>query len=144
MFRYRGGFLVNEHGKVMDIDKNRDFENQNIQVWNKHGRLNQQWDVTYVDQWEKEPTKGQLNKDFGIVVERNFYVVSRMRSGRYLDVVDGRNIVIKTRNGRNTQEWYFDQKSKTIKNRSNNQSWDISKSGKSTNLQVWKTNSGWW
>ena len=52
-------------------------------------------------------------------------------------------MVIKTRNGRKTQTWYFDQKSLTIKTRNNNQSWDIKNAGKTNNMQVWSTNSGW-
>jgi hypothetical protein len=68
MFRYRSGFLVNERGKVMDVHGNRDAENRDIIVWNKHGGLNQQWDLIYANQYPKEPKKGQLNKDFGLVV----------------------------------------------------------------------------
>jgi len=42
----------------------------------KNGKVHQRWRVVYVDQYEKEPTKGQLNKKFGLYVERDFYVVS--------------------------------------------------------------------
>jgi hypothetical protein len=70
--------------------------------------------------------------------------VNQMSSNRYLELIDGRNLVIKTYNGRTTQQFYFDQASKTVKNKSNNQSFDIQNSGKSRNLQVWSTNSGWW
>jgi len=66
-----------------------------------------------------------------------------MPSGRYLDLV-GRDFAIKTRNGRNTQVWYFHQQSLTIKSKSNNQSWDIKSSGATKYIQVWSTNSGWW
>jgi membrane carboxypeptidase/penicillin-binding protein PbpC len=128
----------------MDVHGNRDVENRDIIVWNKHGGLNQQWDLIYSNQWPKEPKKGQLNKDFGIVVERDFYIVSNMRSRRYLDIINNRNIVIKTRNGRKTQRWYFHQQSLTIKTRYNNQSWDIKSAGKTSTLQIWSTNSGWW
>jgi hypothetical protein len=34
---------VNERGKVMDVAGGLDNENQNIQVYNKHGKINQQW-----------------------------------------------------------------------------------------------------
>jgi len=67
-----------------------------------------------------------------------------MTSHRYIELIDGRNLVIKTRNGNKSQVFYFDQTSKTVKNKSNNQSFDITKSGKSNNIQVWTTNSGWW
>jgi hypothetical protein len=92
----------------MDVSRNRDAENQNIHMWNKHGGLNQQWDIIYADQWKRDPKKGELNTRFGLYVERPFYVITKMTSGRYLDIL-GRNLVIKTSNGRNTQQWYFHQ-----------------------------------
>jgi hypothetical protein len=102
MFRFQGNFLINERGKVMDISGNKDTENRNIIMWNKHGRINQQWDLIYVDEYPDEPTKGQLNKEFGLVVERDFHIVTQMSSGRYMDIIDNRNIVIKTPNGRSS------------------------------------------
>ena len=76
MFRYQGAFVVNERGKVMDVSGGKDYENQNIQVWNKHGKINQQWDIVYVDEYPEEPKKGELNSDFGLYVDRSFYIVS--------------------------------------------------------------------
>jgi hypothetical protein len=52
-------------------------------------------------------------------------------------------MVIKTQNGRNTQLWWFDQASLTIRTKLNNQSWDIKSSGRTNNMQIWSTNSGW-
>jgi hypothetical protein len=143
MFRMRGAFLTNERGKVMDVQSNRDVENQNVIMWKRHGGRNQQWDVIYADQWKRDPRKGELNKEYGLYVERSFYIISRMGRGRYLDLI-GRDFVIKTSNGRNTQQWYFHQQSLTIRSKSNNQSWDIKNAGKTRWMQVYKTNSGWW
>jgi hypothetical protein len=144
MFRFQGSFLVNEHGKVMDISGNKDTENRNIQMYNKHGRINQQWDLVYVDEYPDEPTKGQLNKEFGFYVDRSFYIVSQLGEGRYLSMIDNRNLAIKTKNGRTDQQWYFHQYSKTVRCRANNRSFDIQNSGRSRNMQIWATNSGWW
>jgi hypothetical protein len=36
-----GQFLVNEKGKVMDVQGGKDNEQTNIIVWNKHGKTNQ-------------------------------------------------------------------------------------------------------
>jgi hypothetical protein len=140
----KGAFFTNEKGKVMDIHGNRDDENRDIIVWRKHGGMNQQWDVVYHDAMPKEPKKGQMNKDFGYYVERPFYIVSEMPKHRYLDMIN-RNLVIKTPNGFKTQQFWFDQKSKTIKS-AHNKSWsfDIQNAGRSNNLQMWNTNSGWW
>jgi hypothetical protein len=85
----------------MDVHGNRDDESRDIIVWKKHGGLNQQWDLIYANQYPKEPTTGQLNEDFGLYVNRSFYVVSALGKKRYLDLV-GRDFVIKTSNGRNT------------------------------------------
>jgi hypothetical protein len=64
-------------------------------------------------------------------------------SGRFLEVPDNRNMMIKTRNGRRQQVWYFHQQSLTIRTRVNNQSWDIKSAGKTNDMQIWSTNSGW-
>jgi hypothetical protein len=76
MWRVDGAFIVNEHGKVFDVSGGVDGEGKNIIVYNKHGKLNQQFDVVYVDEWKGEPGKGELNEDFGLYVERPFHVIS--------------------------------------------------------------------
>jgi len=134
---------VNERGKVLDVDGGLDDQNRNVIAWNKHNGLNQQWDIIYADEYPDEPTKGEFNEDFGLYVERPFYVVSQLPSHRYLDLINNRDFAIKTPNGRNTQIWYFHQQSLTIRTKLNNQSWDIKSAGKTQNMQVWSTNSGW-
>jgi len=106
-------------------------------MWNKHNGDNQQWQIIYVDEWKGYPKKGEMNHDFGMYVERPFYIVSELAKHRYLDVI-GRNMVIKTPNGYDTQKWYFDQQSRTIKNvKENKKSFDIASGGRSSNMQVW-------
>jgi hypothetical protein len=144
MFRLQGAFLTNEKGKVLDVSGGSDTDNRNLIWWAKHGGLNQQWEIVYADEWKRDPIKGELNEDFGLYVERPFYVVTQMASHRYLDLINNRNTVIKTPNGRNTQVWYFHQQSLTIRTKLNNQSWDIQNSGKTVNMQIWSTNSNWW
>ena len=61
-----------------------------------------------------QPKKGELNEDYGLYVERPFYIISALPRGRYLDLVEN-NLVIKTRNSFDSQVFWFDQKSKTIK-----------------------------
>jgi hypothetical protein len=104
MWRAEGGFIRNEKGKVLEVQNqnlNTDAENRNIMVGNAGKDLRQQWEIIYVDEYS-EPKKGQLNEQFGLFVERDFYIVSALGSGRYLDIVYNRNMVIKTQNGRNT------------------------------------------
>jgi hypothetical protein len=129
--------------KVLDVDGGVDAENRNIIVYSRTGKVNQRWKVIYADEYPDEPTKGQLNEKFGLYVERDFHVVSSLDSNRYLDLINNRNMVIKTPNGRKTQVWYFHQQSLTIRTRLNNQSWDIKSAGKTNDMQIWSTNSGW-
>jgi hypothetical protein len=104
MWRSDGRYIVNEKGKVLEVQNqnlNTDMENRNVMVNNRGNDIRQQWSVVYVDEYS-EPKKGELNEDFGLYVERDFYVVSQMGSHRYLDLINNRNFVIKTANGRKT------------------------------------------
>jgi hypothetical protein len=125
MFRYKDNYVTNEKGKVIAVSGGLDAENRNIVMEGRNNKVHQRWRVVYVDQYKGEPTKGQFNKKFGLYVERDFYVVSELKDNRYLDLINNRNMVIKTRNGRKTQVWYFHQRSMTIRTRYNNQSFDI-------------------
>jgi hypothetical protein len=70
----KGAFLtVEKENKVADIQSGLDNENRNILMYNKHGKINQQWDIVYVEDW-KEPKKGEMNEDFGLYVERDFHI----------------------------------------------------------------------
>jgi hypothetical protein len=117
MWRYEAPYLVNEKGKVLDVSGNIDAEQRNIEVQNKNGKISQQWDLVYADEWKGEPGPGEMNEDFGLLVDRTFYIVSKLSSGRYLDLIDVRNFAIKIRNGRKSQQWYFHQQSLTIRSR---------------------------
>jgi hypothetical protein len=70
--------------------------------------------LIYADEYPEEPKKGELSKEWGFYIERPFHVVSGLDTGRYLDFL-GRNLVIKRPNGRNSQLFYFDWKTRTIK-----------------------------
>jgi len=100
--------------------------------------------VLYVDQDKPDPIKGEMNEFFGLKVDYAFYIVTKMDSGRMLDLIDDGKMAIKTRNGFKTQQWYFDQTSRTIRSASNDESWDIMKQGDEPGMQVHKTNSEWW
>jgi hypothetical protein len=127
----------------MDVSGAKDNENQNVLMWNKHGKLNQQWDLVFVDEW-KTYQKGELNNEFGLYVERDFHILTELSSHRYLSIANGKDMMIKTPNGFKSQIWYFHQDSLTIRTRENNRSWDIKNSGRTNNMQVWTTNSGWY
>jgi len=133
----------NEKGTILQVAHHLDHESYPIGHNVKDG-LFSEFDVVYADEMEAEPKKGDFNDHFGMHIERPFFVVSALSSERYLDIL-GRNMVIKTPNGRTSQQWYFDQKSRTIKSMyRKNWSWDIAGSGKSNNMHAWNTNSKWW
>jgi len=116
LFRSKADAIVNERGNVLEVQGGYDGENKNIAIAKPNGEVHQQWDIVYADEYPEEPKKGELNPDFGLYVERDFYIVSQMSANRYLDLI-GNNMVIKTANSRKSQIWYFDQKSYTIKSR---------------------------
>jgi hypothetical protein len=128
----------------LEVQGNLDQENRNIGVLNKNGNINQQWDIVYADEWKGEPGKGELNEKFGFLVDTDFHIVSQLPENRYIEVYDNRNLSIKTANSRRQQIWYFHQPSLTVRTRYNNQSLDIKNSGKTKDMQIWSTNSGWW
>jgi hypothetical protein len=111
----------------------------------RNGKTHQRWRIVYVDEYEEEPTKGQMNKKFGVRVDEDFYIISALGSHRYLDAINNNpsDLVIKTRNIRRTQVWYFHQQSLTFRTKYNNQSFNIKNSGKSDDMQIYYTNSKW-
>jgi hypothetical protein len=146
MFRLEGEYIRSfNKEKYLNVQGATDTEGRHIQCNEKKtGKIHQQWDVVYVDQWKGEPTKGELNEEYGLYVERPFHIISAMETGRYLEVINNRNMVIKTRNNQKGQIWWFDQRSLTIKTKINNQSWNIVSNGGSADIQIAGTNSQWW
>jgi hypothetical protein len=101
MFRLKDkNYMTNEKGKVWTVQSGADNENGMIISEPRKDKVEQRWRVVYVEDYEEEPKKGEMNKKFGLIVEKDFYIVSQLPSGRYLEVPDNRNMMIKTRNGR--------------------------------------------
>lgn len=57
-------------------------------------------------------------------MNRPFYIIALFGENRFVDVI-GNRVAIKSRNTRDSQLWYFDGVTKTIKNKINEQSLDI-------------------
>jgi hypothetical protein len=92
---------VNEKGKVIDVLGGVDEEKAQVVIEERRtNERNQMWMILYVDSAKPEPTKG-LNSDFGLYINRPFYVVTELASHRHLDLID-KNMVIKTKNGRDS------------------------------------------
>jgi hypothetical protein len=135
----------------LDVQGGVDAENRNIIVAANNGKINQQWDIIYVDEWKGPPKKGEMNPDFGFIVGRKFVLKTALPSGRYLQLMWNTGIhtsefSIKTPNGYWHQDHMFDQKTLTIINGSSHGhgSWSIKNKGKSNRLEANYTNSKWW
>jgi hypothetical protein len=128
----------------MEIYGGVDAENRDIYMSAFNGKKHQQWDLIYAKDWKGEPTKGQWNREYGFIVDTDFYIISLLGQGKYIDYNGSRNLVIKTQNGRASQKWYFHQPSRTVRGRSVNQSIEIKSSGKSADMQYYSTSSRWW
>jgi hypothetical protein len=59
--------------------------------------------------------KGEFHPEYGMYCQRDFYIQSW--GNKYIDVLNNRNMVVKTPNGRNTQVWQFNCNYMTIENR---------------------------
>jgi hypothetical protein len=144
MWRYKDGFVVNEKGKVLDVDGKLDRENRNVGVYPKHGDTNQQWEIVYVDEMPAEPQAGELNREFGILVDKPFHVQSMLPDGRYLDSLSGQ-MVIKVPNGQGSQLWEFRNADKTIFNHQHkSQAWSVQSNGRSNRMLLQRSNRNWW
>jgi hypothetical protein len=67
-----------------------------------------------------------------------------MGRGRYVDLVSY-DVKLKVSNGRTSQKWYFDNKTKTIRSRqTTSYSLQIQSSGNSKNVVITSTSSRWW
>jgi len=117
LFRVEGAYIrtfKKTVNKYLNVQGKTDSEGRHIQAnENKNGQIHQQWDVVYVDQW-----KGELDKEFGLYVERPFHIISGLKEERYYDSIS-RSHVIKTPNGRSSQLFYFDVRTKTIRTMEN-------------------------
>jgi hypothetical protein len=146
--KYNDGQIQNiKNPFSMEVYQNQDNEGQYIYMNKRTGKLNQLWDVVYVDSFKGEPKKGELNEDFGFYVERPFHIVSMLPRRRYLQRVDptsSQEIVIKQPNSYKSQVWWFDQKTLTIKCQQSGQSLMIYNNGRSNNLITRSTVSQWW
>jgi hypothetical protein len=67
-----------------------------VVVHKRHNGLNQRWSIVYVDKKKAGPSKG-INKNFGFHINRPFYIISRLPMRRVIEVVGGRNVVLRTR-----------------------------------------------
>jgi len=84
--------FVNVRGLVLEVAKN--VEGQALTVGKKNQGDSQRWTVVYSDKAKAIETKG-VSEDFGFHIGRPFYIITKMASGRAIEVVGGRNLVLR-------------------------------------------------
>jgi hypothetical protein len=94
---------------------------------------------------KRDLRKGEFDPYFGLKVQTDFHIISHMGRGRYMDIIDSYSMVLKTANGRNSQVWFYDFNTKTIKSRkSTSYSIEMTNQGKSNLARIYTTYSRWW
>jgi hypothetical protein len=105
-------------------------------MFNRHNRVNQRWNVRYVDETPEEKI------DYGIPDGKPFYIVSRMPFKRVVDM-QGSNVIIARSRARynnknvrqNHQLWQLNHKGGEIRNmKTTNRCFVVSSSGKGKDL----------
>ena len=71
-----------------------DEEGNPVQVWGNNGSKAQKWQVLYLDEADKDRKKG-FNKEFGLHINRPFYIVSELPFNRVAEMLGGTNMVLK-------------------------------------------------
>jgi hypothetical protein len=94
-----GEFFVNPtNSKVLEIKDNKDEEGQALIVNSRNGdnkkNANQRWKVIYLDKAEAIRTKG-FNKEYGMHINRPFYLRSRMPMQRVAECHGANNVWLK-------------------------------------------------
>jgi len=146
VFKYENSQFTNwNNNKVLEVKGSKDEEMASVGVFGNNKGRNQQWQVVYVDEADKDRTKG-MNSEFGFHINRPFYMRSRLPFLRVAECHGANNVWLKRwRKNVAAQQWYFDEVSKTIKNNYwKSHSLDIQSNGGSTNIRCTTTNSRWW
>jgi len=95
VFKYENQQFINwSNSKVLDVKGAKDEEGHAVGVWTNNGGKHQKWNVLYVDQAEKDRTKG-LNKEYGLHINRPFYLRSRLPMKRIAECHGANNVWLK-------------------------------------------------
>lgn len=76
LWRFENNMLRNERGTVLQVQS--DTYNSQFYHKRKSGNMYQQFDIIYADELPPDLKKGDFNEQFGIHIERPFFVVSAL------------------------------------------------------------------
>jgi len=146
LYKYDGETFFNVYTKkVLAVEEGKDQEGQNVKIVEKSDKATgQKWKLLYVDLADPEPTKG-LNKQFNFMINKPFFLVSKLYMNRVAECVSANDIRLRTLARKNLgQQFYFDGSSKTIKSKQwTDRSITIQSEGTSTNIYMTTTNARW-
>ena len=121
-FHTDGNLLINERGLVLDVAGAKDRDGQNVIVWKKHGKLNQQWKIEYVDADTIQN---------GLIPDKPFKILSKMPGGRAITRSKNNGTIRDARKGDNNQIFVFDSQTGSIQPKQDDKSaMDIGEEGR--------------
>jgi hypothetical protein len=94
IWRFSQEMFINAKGLVFQIDGKKDAEGATCGVGINLYDTNQIFTITYTEKEVAIKTDG-VNAEFGFHINRPFYIVTKMGSGRAVEVVGGRNVVLR-------------------------------------------------
>jgi hypothetical protein len=139
IWKMDGAFIRNvKDGRVVEVEGSKDAEGTNIKANKKNGGTNQQWRLLYL----KDKKEDKTNFNMGFKVDEPFYFISRMPMKR---CIGGTSYVyLQKITKAKTQQWRFDQKTKTIKSvQYTSYSLHIYSNGNGPYVQITTTNARW-
>jgi len=139
VWKMNGAYVTNiKDGRVIEVEGSKDEEGHKVQAWKKNGGRNQQWKLLYIKNKGKDTTKFNM----GFRVDEPFYIMSRLPMKR---VMGGTSwVYLQNHTKAKTQQWRFDQKTKTIKSVQYPQySMQIYNNGKGPYYQITTTSARW-
>lgn len=77
MFSYTGTHIKNiQNGKSLDLN-NIDTQDTNALFYDYvQTKKSQHWNVMYLDEFPTEYKTGELNKEYGFIVNKDFFIIS--------------------------------------------------------------------
>jgi len=141
-FKFKDGKVIGERGHVVEVEGGKPRNGANIIAWKSTSKTQQLWEVIYAD-YIPIPKSGELNQEYMLIVDKPFFLVSQLQTGRYLDLI-GTNMVLKRRNGFDSQKFFFEQKTQTVKSvMQKDKSWGIASNGNGKDMQIYRTSGQW-
>jgi hypothetical protein len=127
------------------VQANKCQEGQPVIAWKSHNGKNQRWIIKYNENNGSDIQRKGKDGYFGLIINEPFYAFSKASSKMTIEVIGGKNLAVKNfERNKQSQQFYLDSASKTIKSVAyKDKSWDIENSGKSNNMQIWKTTNRW-